>query len=137
MGRLFIFGVSSLAPGQKLNPIAAVRGLLTMGAFKPVSLMNDNRGVFGVNMGHLWDHAADLRVMIKEMLALFERVTAGQRPYPAAGLVGAAPAPDPKPAPAPAADADSPLWPKGVIIALIALAAAAGIVRRSGHYRPA
>jgi NADPH:quinone reductase-like Zn-dependent oxidoreductase len=73
LGRLFMFGASSLAPGQKLNPVAAVRGLLTMGAFKPVPLMNDNRGVFGVNMGHLWDHAAQLRAMLQEMLALFER----------------------------------------------------------------
>ncbi|HET6280069.1 MAG TPA: medium chain dehydrogenase/reductase family protein [Polyangia bacterium] len=73
MGRLFMFGASSLAPGQKLNPIAAVRGLLSMGSFKPVPLMNDNRGVFGVNMGHLWDYAADLRVMIVEMLALYDR----------------------------------------------------------------
>lgn len=73
MGRLFLFGASSLAPGQRMNPIAAVRGLLSMGSFKPIPLMNENRGVFGVNMGHLWDHAADLRVMIEEMLVLFDR----------------------------------------------------------------
>ena len=72
MGRLFMFGVSSLAPGQKLNPIAAVKGLLSLPKFKPIPLMNENRGVFGINMGHLWDHAADLRAMIEEMLKLVE-----------------------------------------------------------------
>jgi NADPH:quinone reductase-like Zn-dependent oxidoreductase len=73
MGRLFMFGVSALAPGEKLNPIAAVRGFLAMRSFKPIPLMNENRGVFGVNMGHLWDYAGDLRAMIEEMLALFEQ----------------------------------------------------------------
>jgi NADPH:quinone reductase-like Zn-dependent oxidoreductase len=72
MGRLFMFGVSSLAPGQKLNPIAAVKGLLALPKFKPIPLMNENRGVFGINLGHLWDHAADLRAMIEEMLKLVE-----------------------------------------------------------------
>jgi synaptic vesicle membrane protein VAT-1 len=73
MGRLFMFGVSALAPGEKLNPIAAVRGFLAMRSFKPVPLMNENRGVFGVNMGHLWDHAGELREMIETMLALVEK----------------------------------------------------------------
>ena len=72
MGRLFMFGASSLAPGEKFNPIAALRGFLAMGSFKPIPLMNENRGVFGINMGHLWDHAADLRAMIEEMLGLIE-----------------------------------------------------------------
>jgi NADPH:quinone reductase-like Zn-dependent oxidoreductase len=70
MGRLFLFGASALAPGRTRNLFAAVRGLLAMGAFKPLSLMNDNRGVFGVNMGHLWDHAALLRTIIEEILTL-------------------------------------------------------------------
>ena len=73
LGRLFMFGASSLAPGLKMNPIAAVRGLLSMGSFKPIPMMNENRGVFGVNMGHLWDYAADLRTMLQEMQALVER----------------------------------------------------------------
>ncbi|HEY2902776.1 MAG TPA: medium chain dehydrogenase/reductase family protein [Polyangia bacterium] len=70
MGRLFLFGASALAPGRTRNLFAAVRGLLAMGAFRPVPLMNDNRGVFGVNMGHLWDHAAMLRTIIEEILTL-------------------------------------------------------------------
>jgi NADPH:quinone reductase-like Zn-dependent oxidoreductase len=72
LGRLFMFGASSLAPGLKMNPIAAVRGLLAMGSFKPIAMMNENRGVFGVNMGHLWDYAAELRVMGEEMLRLVD-----------------------------------------------------------------
>jgi hypothetical protein len=59
--------------------------------------------------------------MPPEMTALIEKVAAGQRPYPAGDLVGAAPPADPKPEPA---GTDSPLWPAGVIVALIAVAAA-------------
>jgi len=73
LGRLFMFGVSSLAPGDTRNLFAAARGLLTLGSFRPLPLMNDNRGVFGVNVGHLWDHAAELHAMIEEILALVER----------------------------------------------------------------
>ncbi len=70
MGRLFMFGASALAPSEKMNVIAAVRGFLAMGKFRPIPLMDQNRGVFGVNMGHLWDYAGDLRNMIEEVLVL-------------------------------------------------------------------
>jgi hypothetical protein len=75
--------------------------------------------------------------MPPEMTAFITKVAGDHKPFPASDLIGAAPPPDPKPAPQPAGDADSPLWPEGVIIGLIAIAAAAGIVRFSGRYRPA
>jgi NADPH:quinone reductase-like Zn-dependent oxidoreductase len=70
MGRLFMFGVSSFAPGEKMSVLAALKGLWAMPSFKPIPLMNDNRGVFGVNLGHLWDRAAQLRAMLGEMVDL-------------------------------------------------------------------
>jgi NADPH:quinone reductase-like Zn-dependent oxidoreductase len=75
LGRLFMFGVSSFAPGEKRSLLAAVRGFLAMPAFRPVPLMNENRGVFGVNMGHLWERAPELRKMLLEILALVEQGT--------------------------------------------------------------
>ncbi len=74
LGRLYLFGVSSLAPGKKRSIPAALLGLLRMPRYKPVDLMNDNRSVAGVNMGHLWDRAAELRAMLA---AILERVAAG------------------------------------------------------------
>lgn len=71
LGRLFLFGVSGLAPGMKRSLIAALAGMLRMGSFKPIRLMNDNRGVFGVNLGHLWHRADELASMLDEILALF------------------------------------------------------------------
>jgi NADPH:quinone reductase-like Zn-dependent oxidoreductase len=73
MGRLFMFGASGLAPSEKFNPIAALRGFLAMGSFRPIPLMNENRGVYGINMGHLWDYAGELRAMIEEILGLVQQ----------------------------------------------------------------
>jgi synaptic vesicle membrane protein VAT-1 len=70
MGRLFMFGVSSFAPGKRRSVLAALRGLVSMPSFRPLSLMNENRGVFGVNLGHLWDRATQLQRMLEEILAL-------------------------------------------------------------------
>jgi NADPH:quinone reductase-like Zn-dependent oxidoreductase len=70
MGRLFLFGVSSFAPGKQRRLAAALLGLLRMPKFKPVPLMNENRGVFGVNMGHLWDRGEELAAMMREIVDL-------------------------------------------------------------------
>jgi NADPH:quinone reductase-like Zn-dependent oxidoreductase len=71
LGRLFVFGVSSMAPGSKRQLGSALLGLWRMPKFKPLSLMNFNRGVFGVNVGHLWDRGEELTAMLAEILDLF------------------------------------------------------------------
>jgi hypothetical protein len=58
--------------------------------------------------------------MPPDMTALVTKTAAGRKPYPASEMTGWA-APEPKPEPA---STDSPLWPEGVIVALIAVAAA-------------
>jgi hypothetical protein len=59
--------------------------------------------------------------MAPDAAALVTKTAAGRTPYPASELTGWAAAPDPKPEPA---TADSAPWPEGVIVALIAVAAA-------------
>ncbi|MDX1741660.1 MAG: medium chain dehydrogenase/reductase family protein [Rhodothermales bacterium] len=71
LGRLFVFGVSSLAPGSKRSWISALSGLAKMGSFKPLELMSHNKGVFGVNLGHLWNRRDKLAAMLGEVLDLF------------------------------------------------------------------
>jgi NADPH:quinone reductase-like Zn-dependent oxidoreductase len=68
MGRLFMFGVSALAPGTKRRIWPALKGLLSMRAYRPIRLMNDNRGVFGVNLGHLWEQKAALTRMLEAIV---------------------------------------------------------------------
>ncbi len=71
LGRLFVFGVSSFASGTKRRLGSALLGLWRMPKFKPLSLMNFNRGVFGVNVGHLWDRGDEMTAMLGEILDLF------------------------------------------------------------------
>jgi NADPH:quinone reductase-like Zn-dependent oxidoreductase len=71
LGRLFVFGVSSFAPGSRRSLVSALVGLWRTPAFKPIHLMNSNRGVFGVNLGHLWDRTDELRTMLDALVGLF------------------------------------------------------------------
>ena len=70
--------------------------------------------------------------MPPEMVALVGKVAAGERPFPASGLIGAA-APPPEPRAA-AADTGNRLWPEGVLIA--AALAAAGLLLVRASRRP-
>ena len=64
LGRLVVFGVSDAVPGTRRSLWRAARLLLQMPAFRPLALMNQNRGVFGLNLGRLWTEAAKLeRIM--------------------------------------------------------------------------
>ncbi|MGB1701134.1 MAG: zinc-binding dehydrogenase, partial [Nannocystaceae bacterium] len=72
MGRVCMFGASSFAPGTRRSISAVVAGALKMRRFSPVSLMNDNRGVFGLNLGHLWEEATVIRAIFQEIVDLVE-----------------------------------------------------------------
>ena len=82
LGRLVIYGVSSLASGERRSLWRAARTLLAMPSFRPLSLMNHNRAVLGLNLGHLWTEARQLRTAMDSLLQEF---TAGRlRPIVAA-----------------------------------------------------
>jgi synaptic vesicle membrane protein VAT-1 len=70
LGRLFTFGGSGFAPKGTRNPVHLLKSLMASPSFRPFALMDKNRGVFGVNLGHLWDEALKLRSMLDEILAL-------------------------------------------------------------------
>lgn len=75
LGRLFLFGVSSLAPGKRRSLWSALRGILSMPSFRPIRLMQENRGVFGVHLGRLWDRKDLLREAARETIDLAARGT--------------------------------------------------------------
>ena len=75
LGRLVCFGFSSAASGMTPNRLAAIPKLLTIPWFHPVQLMNANKAVIGVNLGHLWDRIDMLR---REMLTLLADAEAGR-----------------------------------------------------------
>lgn len=72
MGRLYMFGVSAMAPGKSRQVFAALKGLIQMPTFRPIPLMNTNRSVAGVNLGHLWEQADQLKAMLAEIVTLTE-----------------------------------------------------------------
>ncbi len=90
LGRLYLFGVSSFAPGRTRSVMAALRGIASMPRFSPIALMNGNRGVHGVNLGHLWHRVDLLREMLGEIVGLvadgtFDPVVDSTFPFDRAG----------------------------------------------------
>ncbi len=69
LGRLYVFGVSSFATGERRSVLAALRGVMRTPRFHPFPMMNSNRGVHGVNLGHLWKEADLLARGLGEILA--------------------------------------------------------------------
>lgn len=61
LGRLIVYGVSSMVTGERRRWLRVLRTIMQMPSFKPLALMSDNRGVFGLNLGHLWSEEAQLR----------------------------------------------------------------------------
>ena len=70
MGRLFVFGMSSFAPGKRRSLLSAAKGWFQLPSWGPVELMNENHGVFGVNLGHLWSEGERLSAMMAEIVRL-------------------------------------------------------------------
>jgi NADPH:quinone reductase-like Zn-dependent oxidoreductase len=68
LGRLIVFGVSDAVPGMRLSWWRTARMMWQMPKFRPISLMNGNRGVFGLNLGRLWTEAAKLDSLMTLMI---------------------------------------------------------------------
>lgn len=60
LGRLIVFGLSSAAPFERRSLWHAFRTWSATPRFDPMSLINRNRGVFGLHVGHLWDERRQL-----------------------------------------------------------------------------
>ena len=69
LGRLVIFGLSAAAPGERRNLWRAFRAWLATPRFDPLSLMNRNRGVFGLHVGHLWDERPQLTPLMEMLVS--------------------------------------------------------------------
>ena len=67
LGRLIMLGVSSMA-SERRNAWGVLRSWWEMPALNPLSLMNHNRGVFGLNVAHLWDERRQLQPLMDLLL---------------------------------------------------------------------
>lgn len=78
-GLLIAFGMANLAAPGKRNLFRVLGQILGQPLYNSMTLMNDNRGVAGVNMGHLWD---DVPLLTGEAEALVELYRQGKiRPH--------------------------------------------------------
>jgi NADPH:quinone reductase-like Zn-dependent oxidoreductase len=70
MGRLVAHGVSAMAPrpGRSIwGVVKALAGTPWL-RFNPIFLANDNKGVLGLNLGHLWDRQDAVRAWADQLL---------------------------------------------------------------------
>ncbi len=69
-GRLLMFGASSMTRGKSRSLLSMVKTFFQIPVvqFHPLHLINQNRGVLGVNLGHLW-HERD---MVQEWVTQLE-----------------------------------------------------------------
>lgn len=71
LGRLVAFGLANAVSGEKRSLVHAGLQLFRSPSFKPFAMMNDNRGVHGLNLGHLWGETARLAALMDELIALW------------------------------------------------------------------
>jgi len=67
-GRLGMFGASTATESNLPGPLKLLKVGLGMPWFNPVALMNQNRSVFGVNLGHLWHETPKIEAWMKAVL---------------------------------------------------------------------
>ncbi len=72
-GRLVCFGMSSNATGQRRSVLSLMRNMSAVPWLKinPITLMNENKGVMGVNMGHMWHERARAGVWMRQIVDLW------------------------------------------------------------------
>ena len=69
LGRLIIYGLSAAAPGERHNWFRALRAWSATPRFDPLSMINRNRGVFGLHVGHLWDQREQLAPLMEMLIS--------------------------------------------------------------------
>lgn len=69
-GRLVMFGMSDAATGKSRSVVSLLKTLVGMPifSFPPPKLINDNKALIGVNLGHLWDETELLIGWLRQIL---------------------------------------------------------------------
>jgi NADPH:quinone reductase-like Zn-dependent oxidoreductase len=67
-GRLGMFGVSAASANGLKGKLKLIKAALQMPRFHPIGLLNKNRGVFGLNLGHMWHEPEKVATWMKVIL---------------------------------------------------------------------
>src|SRR4029079_16982324 len=68
LGRLVIFGLSAAAQRERGGWWHAFKTWQATPRFDPLSMINRNRGVFGLHVGHLWDERPQLAPLMDMLI---------------------------------------------------------------------
>jgi NADPH:quinone reductase-like Zn-dependent oxidoreductase len=77
-GRLIMYGASEVQTGEKRNLVSAARSVMktplaTMPWWKSLGVLNENKGVFGLNMLSWWDQEGSLDRVLQPILPQLEK----------------------------------------------------------------
>jgi len=67
-GRLGMFGVSTASANGLRGKLKMLRAAIQTPWFHPFPLLNKNRGVFGLNMGHMWHEPEKVALWMRDIL---------------------------------------------------------------------
>lgn len=67
-GRLGMFGVSTASATGIRGKLKLLKAAAQMPRFHPLTLLNKNRGVFGLNLGHMWHEPEKVAVWMRDIL---------------------------------------------------------------------
>jgi NADPH:quinone reductase-like Zn-dependent oxidoreductase len=68
-GRLGMFGVSIASADGVKGKLKLIKAALQMPRFHPLGLLNKNRGVFGLNLGHMWHEQEKVAEWVQAIMA--------------------------------------------------------------------
>ena len=71
-GRTVAFGLANAVSGEKRSWLRVLGQLMKTPRFSPLNAMDTNRSLQGVNMGHLWEETAMLRIQMERILELVD-----------------------------------------------------------------
>jgi len=67
-GRLGMFGFSIASANGMQGKLKLIKAAVQMPRFQPIGLINKNRGVFGLNLGHMWHEPEKVAKWMKVIL---------------------------------------------------------------------
>jgi NADPH:quinone reductase-like Zn-dependent oxidoreductase len=67
-GRLGMFGVSIASANGLKGKLKMIKAAVQMPRFHPIGLLNKNRGVFGLNLGHMWHEPEKVSTWMQAIL---------------------------------------------------------------------
>ena len=67
-GRMGVFGMSVASASGIKGKLKALKAVVSMPRYNPLGLMNRNKGVFGLNLGHMWGEGEKVASWTREVM---------------------------------------------------------------------